>query len=313
MLMIWLEGFNGAGLAIEDRAIKPLYARTQATPQAMAFGKGKNVGVRPGMVAAKNVGDVEANDGEMYQTGVFGSYGDKRMTDSSIDATVWVLSAGAMFEIERRAIDQTANWDGANDLLDQGKNVLVGSNDAGLLTIVTDNPIAKLVGVGKKTVVITNANRLVEEGGAPAVKVNVSVEAPDMSGVAYQGKGLGTLTDNLAVTVTGQRAEFSGKINHVADWTEFSAAEADRTGYYVPFDLEAADGAVLVRQTYGSGQKSLTFGETGDGAGKIRLVLAVKKEEPVVTVDIYPTKKDSEDGTNKNVWTLDFSACEFGE
>ena len=311
--MIWLEGFNGVGVKIEDRAIKPLYARTQATPQAMVFGKGKNVGVKPGMVAAKNVGDVEANDGEMYQTGIFGSYGDKRMTDSHVDATVWVLSAGAMFEIERSAIDPSAEWDGANDLLNQGKDVLVGSNADGLLTIVADTPVAKLVQVGKSKIVITNANRLVDKGEVPVVKVALSVETPDMNGVTFANKDLGTLTENLAASVSRQTVSFTGKINHIADWTDFSAAEADRTGYYAPFDLEAKDGAVLVRQTYGSGEKKLVFGQTGDGAGKIRLVLSLKKDEPVISVEVYPTEKDANDGTNKNVWALDFSACEFGE
>ena len=35
--MIFLKGLAGAGVALEERAVKPLYGRVQATPQTRLF------------------------------------------------------------------------------------------------------------------------------------------------------------------------------------------------------------------------------------------------------------------------------------
>lgn len=311
--MIWLQGFNGAGVSIDERSVKPLYARTQATPQARLFAKGKNAGVVPGIAAAGGLDSAEASDGEKFESGAFGSYGDREFTDSREDATVWVLSAGAMLSVDRSVLDQEVAWDGVGKVLDAGGQVFVAGGDDGRLTVVEDNPLAQVVCVDADSIVITNVRRFATGGGTPVEAVDVQAATPDFTGQQFAGKDLGTLTSGMSVEKSDGRLTFSGTINHVDGWTEFSANEEDRTGYYVPMELSAPDGAVLRMQTLGSGQKDLVFGQTGDGAGKIAMVFATKKESPTKTVQVFPDESDASSGKNANELTLDFSGCTFGE
>lgn len=135
----------------------------------------------------------------------------------------------------------------------------------------------------------------------------------DFNGTNFAGKNLGELTSGLTANVEGTNVVFGGTVNHVPDWTEFSAAEEDRTGYYAAFEMKAADGSAFVRQTLGSGEKTLVFGQTGDGPGAINLVAAIQKDVKEFTATLYASAEDAESKTDGTEYTFDFTACVFGE
>lgn len=77
--------------------------------------------------------------------------------------------------------------------------------------------------------------------------------------------------------------------------------------------MKAADGSAFVRQTLGSGEKTLVFGQTGDGPGAINLVAAIQKDVKEFTATLYASAEDAESKTDGTEYTFDFTACVFGE
>lgn len=110
----------------------------------------------------------------------------------------------------------------------------------------------------------------------------------------------GMLGNNLKVTVDGTNADFTGNLNRVDDWMAFSSKEVDRTGYYYPFTMKAADGTIFKNTTADGTEKSNVFGQTGDGAGQINMVMAINPDKPVITVYF-----------NDQQWSLDWSKVVF--
>lgn len=77
------------------------------------------------------------------------------------------------------------------------------------------------------------------------------------------------LGNNLKITVDGTNVDFTGNLNRIDDWTAFSSNPLDLTGYYYPFTLKGEDGIILKNIGRTGVEKSVVFGQTGDGAGQI--------------------------------------------
>lgn len=95
-----------------------------------------------------------------------------------------------------------------------------------------------------------------------------------------------TLGNNLEATMTRANVDFYGTLRNIENWTAFSDKPADLTGYYYPFTMKAENGTKLITTPLGyeGKEKTLVFGETGDGDGTINLIQAVVPDFPVVTV-----------------------------
>lgn len=115
-----------------------------------------------------------------------------------------------------------------------------------------------------------------------------------------------SLGRNLSATIDRANIDFSGTLNHIANWDAFSSNEADLTGYYFPFKMEAENGSKFVMNTPAGNEKTSVFGETGDGEGVICMVMAVNPDAPVMTA----TLTDAE-SSKSTVYSLDFSGCNF--
>ena len=122
----------------------------------------------------------------------------------------------------------------------------------------------------------------------------------------FAGKNLETLGSNLSATVDRASIDFAGKLNYTPNWTEFGTAEQDLVGYYFPFQMKAENGAKFIMENTSVGQKTLVFGETGDGDGTINMVMAVNPDAPVMNA-----KLQSADESKTVEYSLDFSACQF--
>lgn len=114
------------------------------------------------------------------------------------------------------------------------------------------------------------------------------------------------LGSGLVATVDRASIDFAGTLNYVPNWTAFSSVESDLTGYYYPFQMKAENGAKLVMPNTGVGEKTLVFGQTGDGDGTINLVCAVNPDAPVLSATLK-----SADDTKSTVYSFDFSQCTF--
>jgi len=122
----------------------------------------------------------------------------------------------------------------------------------------------------------------------------------------FAGKDLTTLGSNLSATVDRASIDFAGKLNYTPNWTEFGTAAQDLVGYYFPFQMKAENGAKFIMENTSVGQKTLVFGETGDGDGTINMVMAVNPDAPVMNA-----KLQSADESKTVEYSLDFSACQF--
>lgn len=115
-----------------------------------------------------------------------------------------------------------------------------------------------------------------------------------------------SLGNNLSATIDRANVDFKGNLRRVDNWTAFSSEEADLTGHYFPVSFFAEDGAKLVKTDATGKKKELVFGQTGDGDGRINLILAVDEATPV-----HSAKLVSKDGSKEAEISLDFSKCVF--
>lgn len=115
-----------------------------------------------------------------------------------------------------------------------------------------------------------------------------------------------TLGNNLSATVDRANVDFAGNLKRIDNWTAFSSKPEDLTGYYFPFTMKAEDGTKLVRTTRDGTEKTLVFGQTGDGEGQINMIWAVDEDAPVVNATLK-----SADESKSQVFSFDFSKCVF--
>lgn len=288
----------------EHRTLKPLFTKTQATFQDWPVDPSRH-DIMPGMVACMGPDGVRPSTGAERPLGLFSTYRTYDVWEVP-SAGVLVFGGGAMADVSRSVIDKDADWEAAEATLKSGGRVLLESDANGRLTVGDGNPVCMLMSVGQAKITVSEApEALVAEPPQPAA---LTIGKTD-----FAGKNLGELTSGLTARVEGTNVVFGGTVNHVPDWTELSAAEEDRTGYYAAFEMKAADGSAFVRQTLGSGEKTLVFGQTGDGPGAIILVAAIQKDVKKFTATLYASAEDAESKTDGTEYTFDFTACVFGE
>lgn len=288
----------------EHRTLKPLFAKTQATFQDWPVDPSRH-DIMPGMVACMGPDGVRPSTGAERPLGLFSTYRTHNVWEVP-SAGVLVFGGGAMADVSRSVIDKDADWEAAEATLKSGGRVLLESDANGRLTVGDGNPVCMLMSVGQAKITVSEApEALVAEPPQPAA---LTIGKTD-----FAGKNLGELTSGLTARVEGTNVVFGGTVNHVPDRTEFSAAEEDRTGYYAAFEMKAADGSAFVRQTLGSGEKTLVFGQTGDGPGAIILVAAIQKDVKKFAATLYASAEDAESKTDGTEYTFDFTACVFGE
>ena len=70
--------------------------------------------------------------------------------------------------------------------------------------------------------------------------------------------------------------------------------------------MKAEDGAKLIRTTRDGTEKTLVFGQTGDGEGQINMIWAVDEDAPVINVTLQ-----SADESKSQVFSFDFSKVNF--
>jgi len=144
----------------QNRTAKPLYARTQATPQAafLAEDWDESVDIYPGSVLTSlGKGIVTLCDASATPAGLSGNFcapklGFNEVTnDYGREITLWVMTPAAQLEITAPAFDDAADWAGAEADLEAMKAVFLKSNADGLLTIdgnaATPLSVAQLVSV----------------------------------------------------------------------------------------------------------------------------------------------------------------------
>lgn len=288
----------------EHRTLKPLFTKTQATFQDWPVDPSRH-DIMPGMVACMGPDGVRPSTGAERPLGLFSTYRTHNVWEVP-SAGVLVFGGGAMADVSRSVIDKDADWEAAEATLKSGGRVLLESDANGRLTVGDGNPVCMLMSVGQAKITVSEApEALVAEPPQPAA---LTIGKTD-----FAGTNLGELTSGLTARVEGTNVVFGGTVNHVPDRTEFSAAEEDRTGYYAAFEMKAADGSAFVRQTLGSGEKTLVFGQTGDGPGAIILVAAIQKDVKKFTATLYASAEDAESKTDGTEYTFDFTACVFGE
>lgn len=283
----------------EHRTLKPLFTKTQATFQDWPVDPSRH-DIMPGMVACMGPDGVRPSTGAERPLGLFSTYRTHNVWEVP-SAGVLVFGGGAMADVSRSVIDKDADWEAAEATLKSGGRVLLESDANGRLTVGDGNPVCMLMSVGQAKITVSEApEALVAEPPQPAA---LTIGKTDFAGTNFAGKNLGELTSGLTARVEGTNVVFGGTVNHVPDWTEFSAA----------FEMKAADGSAFVRQTLGSGEKTLVFGQTGDGPGAIILVAAIQKDVKKFTATLYASAEDAESKTDGTEYTFDFTACVFGE
>lgn len=301
----------------EVRTLKPLFTKTQGTFKDFEVDPNETA-IVPGMVACMGENGIKPASGKERPLGLFATYRSVDVWEIPT-AGVFVFGGGAMIEVEKSVIDPEADWENAKKDL-ATSTVLLESNANGQLTIGEgeNEAVCQLLEIRVGTIVVGGVpSGVVSSTPTPPSPepetVEMTASVPVFSDEQFAGKNLVDLTTGLNVEQDDKTFRFTGTINHIEDWTEFSSNEEDRTGYYVPFKVESDDGAVLSNQTLTGEQKNLTFGQTGDGEGTIILIFATKQDAPTKQVTIYPNATDAESQTNGVQYTFDFSGCTFGE
>lgn len=154
----------------QSRTIKPRYAKTQATPQAVRLDPAWDAkrDIFPGSVLSRKAkGYVTLCDGTNAPAGLSANfvapvYGidEVRGCAGDGDMAMWVLGGDAVFAVSLPAFDKAADWSGAADKMDAGKAVYLKANSDGLLTVEdaeqpTKDSVCRLVGVeGDRTILV---------------------------------------------------------------------------------------------------------------------------------------------------------------
>lgn len=148
-------------LSYIKRTIRPKYAWTQSTPQAMYVDPAwdRSIDIYPGMALMRTTGEnvtLLNGTGDPYGLAAFYMapvYGIDEITEQGINAcAVWVLGVDAEFDVLAPAFDSTATWtdpgDGTTTLVHA---VTTGSKRGQLCPAGAANasakPIARLVNV----------------------------------------------------------------------------------------------------------------------------------------------------------------------
>ena len=159
----------------KNRTMKPRYARTQATPQAVKLNASVTGTVMPGMVLSrKSDGSVVVCDGSLAPAGFAGTHTDELKFTNARDFAMWVLSEDAIFAITAPAFDTEANWTTALTALDSAGVCYLACDENGLLTpessptVPTSATCARLIGMeGATTILIAGCNPAISGATGP--------------------------------------------------------------------------------------------------------------------------------------------------
>lgn len=111
----------------------------------------------------------------------------------------------------------------------------------------------------------------------------------------------------FVVSSSGTKITVTGTANSVPDWTEFSSAAADRTGYYVPLALEG-DG--WIGKTMRTGEwKVVPLSECDSAHGG--LIVAVTQGQKSFTFQAFATEDDARAKRNGTTYAVDLSGVEY--
>lgn len=164
----------------QNRTLKPRYARTQATPQAVQLDPtwDGSKDIFPGSVLSRKAnGKVTLADGKNAPAGLCGNwiapvFGiDEVRVDGNWDVAMWVLGNDAIFAVEAPAFDIEGITVDKLEEINSGKAVYLKPNENGLLTYdgneQTAQTIAQLVGMeGTNIILIAGATAIgAAEGG----------------------------------------------------------------------------------------------------------------------------------------------------
>lgn len=183
----------------QSRTIKPRYARTQATPQAVRLDPNwdRSKDIFPGSVLSRSkfhadvdadgnykpsmpndgIGVVTLADGKNSPAGLCGNwiapkFGiDEARWNGNNDIAMWVLNADSIFAIEAPAFDIEGITPALLEEIAGGKSVYLKPNENGLLTYdgnkQTAQTIAQLVGIeGTDVILVAGVQPVGEaEGG----------------------------------------------------------------------------------------------------------------------------------------------------
>lgn len=100
----------------ENRPFKPLYARTQATPQDVTLNaEHEDDVILPGFVLSRFAnGTVGVCDGTTAPAGISGTFHNSTMGIEEVgvdnEMAMWVLGGDALFEVHAPAYDATQDW-----------------------------------------------------------------------------------------------------------------------------------------------------------------------------------------------------------
>lgn len=308
--MIFLKGLAGAGVALEERAVKPLYGRVQATPQTRLFAdKANRADVVPGKVAAGNAVFV-AGEGE-FPEGLFGSYGEMGYVEDGIDATVWVLGPDAAMSVKFSAVDKGAGWEAAKALLAEGKAVFVGANSEGKLTLGADVPAFRLLDVDNRGIIVGGlpGNASLAATSGVAANQTISITKTDLTGTMFAGKDLGTIQEDVKAAAAGMTVVVTGTLT-CTEWPEFGDP-ADVPHHYIALTYTGGKGTAFIRRyPYATGTVHVFKGEESDPVGTPTnkpVISFLPDDADELVYDVYANADDAASNVNPVRFTIDVS------
>ena len=278
--MIWLRNITSdSGVLIERRAVKPLYARTQAT-----------------VVTVEKVNGIDAQ-------GV------------APDEAEWVMSSSALLEVLRSATSPTAGWDAAKVLLEQGTPVYVGAGADGKLTVATSAPyLAKLVDVYERNIVIGGLTRTDPLNAAATAlpegkALGVAEKAPEAS--SFVGKPLDEIQSDVKLQMAGTTGIVTGTLT-LTEWPEFGDPAADVPHHYIALRFQGVKGMAMIRRyEYNPDNRVNVFNgndgdQVGDPATKL-LVSFLPDADDTIVYDVYASEEDAKADKDPVRYTIDAS------
>ena len=144
----------------KNRPLKPRYAKTQATAQAVKKAATESTELQPGMVLTrKSDGTVIVCKGSTEPYGLCGTFEKELdLQTNGKDVAMWVLGSDAIFALDNYNSSVAAALTTAAASLDAGEAVLLEAGSDGLLQIAandsTKTPVCRLVGIEGTTLLI---------------------------------------------------------------------------------------------------------------------------------------------------------------
>ena len=127
--------------------------------------------------------------------------------------------------------------------------------------------------------------------------------------------GLGDVTfdelGTLEMSQAGTKVTYTGTLNKVDNWTEFSSIPADLTGYYVPMVLSGPEGSYMGKTTRSGTWKVNAIADCDQDSGG--LVVAVQKDQKSFTFQAFASKEDAEGKVNGTTYTVDLNGVTYAE